>query len=194
MKRAGSLIGSLVLALAGCGLVSSPPINNPFGLEGQQTSINLGPSPAATGSLSVNTTFPDITLSLPVTPTGFNYNLAISGVALSGCPSTPPSSINVTMSLELTVSDNPPTGPREAEAKAENVQFTLTQSGSGYSVGNISNGSLSFSNLGTLLNILQSGGPNTATLSGTVNTTSNPDLAGCTMTITWGGGQGVLAF
>lgn len=196
MKRF-ALVGSVtIFTLAGCGLISSPPINNPFGLEGQQTTINLGPSSAATGTLSANATFNDETLSLPFNPTGFVYNLAISGVSLSGtnCPSPLPTRINVTMSLILTVSDNPSTGPREASATADNVQFTLTQSGSGYTVGSISNGSLSFSNLQTLLDILQTGGPNTASLDGTVNTTSTPDLAGCAMTITWGGGQGVLKF
>lgn len=196
MKRIALLGGVLALALAGCGLVSSPPITNPFGLEGQQTSINLGPSSAATGNLNVTATFNDITLNLPVTPTGFNYNLAISGVSLSGsgCPSTLPSSISVAMSLDLTVADNPSSGPRQATATASNVQFTLAQAGSSYTVSNISNGTLSFSNLSTLLDILQNGGQNSATLSGTVNTTSNPDLAGCTLTITWGGGQGVLRF
>lgn len=196
MKRL-ALAGSVaVFVLAGCGLISSPPIDNPFGLEGQQTTINLGPSSAATGTLSVNATFNDTALSLPVTPTGFVYNPAISGVSLSGtgCPSPLPTSISVTMSLTLTVSDNPPTGPRQASATASNVQFTLTQSGSGYTAGGLSSGSLSFSSLQTLLDILQNGGQNTASLSGTVNTTSNPDLAGCTMTITWGGGQGVLKF
>lgn len=196
MKRL-ALAGSLaVFVLAGCGLISSPPIDNPFGLEGQQTTINLGPSSAATGTLSVSATFNDTTLNLPVTPTGFVYNPAISGVSLSGtgCPSSLPTSINVTMSLTLTVSDNPPTGPRQASGTASNVQFTLTKSGNSYTVGSISSGSLSFSSLQTLLDILQNGGQNTASLSGTVNTTSSPDLAGCTMTITWGGGQGVLKF
>ncbi|MFN3392273.1 MAG: hypothetical protein ACK40N_10970 [Meiothermus ruber] len=195
MKRAGLLVGVLALAFAGCGLISSPPIDNPFGLQGQQTTINLGPSSAATGSLSVAATFNDTTLNLPVTPTGFNYSLAISGVTLSGsnCPSPLPSSISVSMNLSLTVSDNPPSGPRQASATANNVQFTLNQSGSSYTVANLS-ATLSFSNLQTLLDILQTGGQNTASLSGTVNTTSNPDLAGCTMTITWGGGQGILRF
>lgn len=194
MKPMALLGSALALALAGCGLISSPPINNPFGLEGQQTSITLGPSAAATGNLSVNATFNDLTLTLPTTPSGFTYNLAISGVSLSGSGCPTPSSINVAMSLTLTVSDNPASGPRQATATANNVQFTLTQSGSGYTVSNINNGSLSFSSLSTLLDILQNGGTNTASLTGTVNTTSNPDLAGCTLTITWGGGQGTLRF
>ncbi len=198
MKRL-ALLGSvsvMALVVAGCGMISSPPIDNPFGLAGQQSQISLGPSSAATGTLSINATFNDTTLNLPVTPTGFNYNLAISNVSLSGsgCPSTLPSSISVSMNISLSVSDNPPTGQRQASANASNVQFTLTQSGSNYTPSNFSNGTISFSNLNTLLDILQNGGQNTATLSGTVNTTSSPDLAGCTMTITWGGGQGVLRF
>ncbi|MCS7067883.1 MAG: hypothetical protein NZN28_04520 [Meiothermus sp.] len=194
MKRLALLGSVLALAFVGCGLISSPPIDNPFGLAGQQTQVSLGPNSQATGNLSVNATFNDATLNLPVTPTGFNYNLAVQNVSFSGCPSTPPQTVSVSMSVTATVSDNPSSGPRSATASANNVQFTLTQSGSSYTVSNLTGGTLSFSNLQTLLDILQNGGQNTASLSGTVNTTSNPDLAGCTMTITWGGGQGVLKF
>lgn len=193
MKQA-LLGGALALVLAGCGMIQSPPIENPFGLEGQQSQISLGPSSAATGSLNINASFNDITLNSPLTPTSFNYNLAISNVSFSGCPSNLPPKVTVSMNLSLVVSDNPASGPRQATATASNVQFTLNQSGSSYTVSNFSNGTMTFSSLQTLLNIIQNGGPNTATLSGTVNTTSSPDLAGCIMTITWGGGQGTLKF
>lgn len=195
MKRIASLSGLLALVFVGCGLISSPPIDNPFGLQGEQSTINLQ---AATGNATATATFNDITLNSPLTPTGFTYNLAISNVQFSGsgCPSSLPGSVQVKMDVSITVSDNPnPTsGPRTASARATNVQFNLNASGSGYTVSNLTGGSLTFSNLQTLLNILQDGGQNTATLNATVNTTSNPDLAGCTMTITWGGGQGVLKF
>ena len=195
MKRIASLSGVLALVFVGCGLISSPPIDNPFGLRGEQSTINLQ---AATGNATATATFNDITLNSPLTPTGFTYNLAISNVQFSGsgCPSSLPGSVQVKMDVSITVSDNPnPTsGPRTASARATNVQFNLNASGSGYTVSNLTGGSLTFSNLQTLLNILQDGGQNTATLNATVNTTSNPDLAGCTMTITWGGGQGVLKF
>jgi len=189
------MIKAWALVFVGCGLVSSPPIDNPFGLQGEQSTINLQ---AATGNATATATFNDITLNSPLTPTGFTYNLAISNVQFSGsgCPSSLPGSVQVKMDVSITVSDNPnPTsGPRTASARATNVQFNLNASGSGYTVSNLTGGSLTFSNLQTLLNILQDGGQNTATLNATVNTTSNPDLAGCTMTITWGGGQGVLKF
>ena len=195
MKRIASLSGLLALVFVGCGLISSPPIDNPFGLQGRQSTIDLQ---AATGTATATATFDDITLNSPLTPTGFTYNLAISNVQFSGsgCPSSLPGSVQVKMDVSITVSDNPnPTsGPRTASARATNVQFNLNASGSGYTVSNLTGGSLTFSNLQTLLNILQNGGENTATLNATVNTTSNPDLAGCTMTITWGGGQGVLKF
>ena len=177
----------------GCGLISSPPIDNPFGLQGQQSEIDLR---AATGNATATATFDDITLNSPLTPTGFTYNLAISNVQFggTGCPPSLPGSVQVKMDVSITVSDNPTSGPRTASAQATNVQFNLNASGSGYTVSNLTGGSLTFSNLQTLLNILQNGGENTATLNATVNTTSTPDLAGCTMTITWGGGQGVLKF
>ena len=177
----------------GCGLISSPPIDNPFGLQGQQSEIDLR---AATGNATATATFDDITLNSPLTPTGFTYNLAISNVQFSGsgCPSPLPTSVAVSANVTITVSDNPTSGQRTASAQATNVQFNLNASGSGYTVSNLTGGSLTFSNLQTLLNILQNGGENTATLNATVNTTSTPDLAGCTMTITWGGGQGVLKF
>ncbi len=196
MKRLGSA-GFLVLLLAACGLISSPPIDNPFGLAGQQTTFTLGPSSAATGTASVTTTFEDITnLNLPLNPTGFTYNLAIQGVTLSGtgCPSPLPSSVQVTMDVTLTVSDNPASGPRSTTATASNVQFTLSHSGSGnYSVSNLTAGSLNL-NVGQILDIIQTGGTNSASLQATINTTSTPDLAGCTLTLTWGGGTGVLKF
>jgi membrane-associated protease RseP (regulator of RpoE activity) len=193
MKRIASLSGLLALVFVGCGLISSPPIDNPFGLQGQQSTIDLQ---AATGTATATATFNDITLNSPLTPTGFTYNLAISNVQFSGsgCPSPLPTSVAVSANVTITVSDNPTSGPRTASAQATNVQFNLNASGSGYTVSNLTGGSLTFSNLQTLLNILQNGGENTATLNATVNTTSNPDLAGCTMTITWGGGQGVLKF
>jgi membrane-associated protease RseP (regulator of RpoE activity) len=198
MKRIASLSGLLALVFVGCGLISSPPIDNPFGLQGRQSTIDLGPSSEATGTATATVTFNDITLNSPLTPTGFTYNLAISNVQFSGsgCPSSLPGSVQVKMDVSITVSDNPnPTSrPRTASARATNVQFNLNASGSGYTVSNLTGGSLTFSNLQTLLNILQDGGQNTATLNATVNTTSNPDLAGCTMIITWGGGKGVLKF
>ena len=193
MKRIASLSGLLALVFVGCGLISSPPIDNPFGLQGRQSTIDLQ---AATGTATATATFDDITLNSPLTPTGFTYNLAISNVQFSGsgCPSPLPTSVAVSANVTITVSDNPTSGQRTASAQATNVQFNLNASGSGYTVSNLTGGSLTFSNLQTLLNILQDGGQNTATLNATVNTTSNPDLAGCTMTITWGGGQGVLKF
>jgi len=196
MKRITSLSGVLALVFVGCGLISSPPIDNPFGLQGQRSRIDLGPSSAATGTATATATFDDTTLNSPLTPTGFTYNLAISDVQFSGngCPSPLPTSVAVSANVTITVSDNPDSGPRTASAQATNVRFNLNASGSGYTVSNLTNGSLSFSNLQTLLNILQNGGKNTANLNATVNTTSTPDLAGCTMTITWGGGQGVLKF
>jgi membrane-associated protease RseP (regulator of RpoE activity) len=196
MKRIASLSGLLALVFVGCGLISSPPIDNPFGLQGQQSRIDLGPSSRATGNATATVTFNDITLNSPLTPTGFTYNLAISNVQFSGsgCPSSLPTSVAVSANVTITVSDNPTSGPRTASAQATNVQFNLNASGSAYTVSNLTGGSLTFSNLQTLLNILQNGGQNTATLNATVNTTSNPDLAGCTMIITWGGGKGVLKF
>ncbi|MDT7920034.1 MAG: hypothetical protein RQ868_05520 [Meiothermus sp.] len=196
MKRVALLGSVLALAFMGCGLISSPPIDNPFGLQGRQSTINLGPSAAATGTATATATFNDTTLNSPLTPTGFTYNLAISNVQFSGsgCPSPLPTSVTVSANVTITVSDNPASGPRTASAQANNVQFNLNASGSGYTVSNLTGGSLTFSNLQTLLNIIQNGGTNTATLNATVNTTSTPDLAGCAMTITWGGGQGVLKF
>ena len=193
MKRIASLSGLLALVFVGCGLISSPPIDNPFGLQGRQSTIDLQ---AATGTATATATFDDITLNSPLTPTGFTYNLAISNVQFSGsgCPSPLPTSVAVSANVTITVSDNPTSGQRTASAQATNVQFNLNASGSGYTVSNLTGGSLTFSNLQTLLNILQNGGQNTATLNANVNTTSTPDLAGCTMTITWGGGQGILKF
>jgi len=197
MKRVALLGSVLALAFVGCGLISSPPIDNPFQLNGKQTTINLGPSAAATGTASVTAIFDDLTnLNLPANPTGFTYNLAISSVSFGeGCPATIPSPISVTMSATLTVSDNGGAGgaQRSSTATANNVQFTLTSSGTQVTVGNLTNGTINL-NVGQILPIIQNGGQNTALLAAQITTVSTPDLAGCAMTITWGGGQGVLRF
>lgn len=195
MKRVALLGSVLALAFAGCGLISSPPIDNPFQLNGKQTTINLGPSAAATGTASVTATFDDLTnLNLPANPSGFSYNLVISNVSFGeGCPATIPSPINVTMSATLTISDGSGATARSAQSTANNVQFTLTSSGSQVTVGNLTNGTLNL-NVGQTLPIIQNGGQNTAVLAAQITTVSTPDLAGCAMTITWGGGQGVLRF
>lgn len=197
MKRVALLGSVLALAFAGCGLISSPPIDNPFQLNGKQTTINLGPSAAATGTANVTATFEDLTnLNLPANPSGFSYNLAISNVSFgAGCPATIPSPINVTMSATLTVSDNGGAGgaQRSSTASANNVQFTITSSGNQFTISNLTNGTLNL-NVGQILPILQNGGQNTAVLEAQITTVSTPDLAGCAMTITWGGGQGVLRF
>jgi len=163
----------------------------------KQTTFNLGPSGQATGTANVTATFEDLTnLNLPANPSGFTYNLAIASVSFgAGCPATIPSSINVTMSATLTVSDNGGQGntQRSSTATASNVQFTITSSGNQITVGNLTNGTLNL-NVGQTLPIIQNGGQNTATLAAQITTVSTPDLAGCSMTLTWGGGQGVLRF
>lgn len=194
MKRVALLGSVMALAFAGCGLISTPPINNPFQLEGKQTTINLVAS-QATGTANVTATFDDLTnLNLPANPSSFSYSLAISGVSFgAGCPATIPSPINVTMSATLTISDGSGATARSAQSTANNVQFTLTSSGSQVTVGNLTNGTLNL-NVGQTLPIIQNGGQNTAVLAAQITTVSTPDLAGCTLTITWGGGQGVLRF
>lgn len=194
MKRLALLGSVLALVFVGCGLISSPPIDNPFQLGGKSTTFNLV-SASATGSASVTATFEDLTnLNLPANPSGFSYNLAIQSVSFgAGCPATLPSPINVTMSATLTVSDGSGSTARSAQSTANNVQFTLTVSGNQVTVSNLTGGTLNL-NVGQILPIIQNGGTNTAVLAAQVTTVSTPDLAGCAMTITWGGGQGVLRF
>jgi type 1 fimbria pilin len=150
------------------------------------------------GEAQVTAIFDDLeNLNLPATPSSFTYTLEVSSASLSGCPNLPnlPTQIEVRMSARATVSDNNNgNGPRQASAEAQNVEFTLSLEGSSYRVGNLRNANVSFSNLQTLLDILKTGGQNTATLNANITTTSDPDLAGCTLTLTWGGGQGVLRF
>ncbi|GIW33309.1 hypothetical protein [Meiothermus sp.] len=194
MKRLALLGSVLALAFAGCGLISSPPIDNPFQLGGKSITFNLV-SASATGSANVTATFEDLTnLNLPANPSGFTYNLAIQSVSFgAGCPATIPSPINVTLNATLTVSDGSGATARSSTASASNVQFTLTNSGSQITVGNLTGGTLNL-NVGQILPIIQNGGTNTAVLAAQITTVSTPDLAGCAMTITWGGGQGTLKF
>jgi hypothetical protein len=185
----------LALVFAGCGLITSPPIDNPFQLAGKTTTFTLGPASQASGSVNVTASFEDLTnLNLPATPSSFTYNMAISSVSFGvDCPPTIPSPINVTLNATLTLSDGSGATARSAQANASNVQFTITTTGSQVTVGSLTNGSLNL-NVGQTLPIIQNGGTNTAVLAAQITTQSTPDLAGCTVTITWGGGQGVLRF
>jgi hypothetical protein len=198
MKRFVALGALTALVLAGCGLISSPPIGNPFNLNGKQTSFTLGPNATAVGNAEVTTTFDNLKdlSNLPATPSSFTYNLGINAVAFgTGCPTPIPSPIQVTLNAEIQVSDSDSQGnPRTASASVTGASFTITTSGSQVSVGSISNGSITFSNLSTLIDILKSGSTNNAELKATLTTQSTPDLAGCTLTVTWGGGSGVLKF
>ncbi|WP_299429533.1 hypothetical protein [uncultured Meiothermus sp.] len=195
MKRVALLGSVLALAFAGCGLITTPPIANPFQLAGKTTTFTLGPTSQASGTANVTATFDDLTsLNLPAAPSDFTYNMAISSVSFGqGCPATIPSPISVTLNATLTLSDGSGATVRSAEATATNVQFTITTTGSQVTVGSITNGALNL-NVGQTLPIIQNGGTNTAVLAAQITTQSTPDLAGCSMTITWGGGQGVLRF
>lgn len=95
MKRVVLLGSVLALAFTGCGLISSPPIDNLFQLADKTTTFTLGPASQATGTARVTAIFDDLTsLNLPANPSGFFYNLAISGVSFgAGCPAPTPSSI-----------------------------------------------------------------------------------------------------
>lgn len=97
------------------------------------------------------------------------------------------------MSATLTISDGSVPGVRSAQSSLDKVQFTITTSGSQVTVGSLTNGTFNL-NVGQTLPIIQNGGQNTAELAAQITTDSNPDLAGCSLTITWGGGQGVLRF
>jgi hypothetical protein len=201
MKRFVALGALTALVLAGCGLISSPPIDNPFNLNGKQTSFTLGPNATAVGNAEVTTTFDNLKdlSNLPATPSSFTYNLGISAIAFgTGCPTTIPSPIQVTLNATVEVSDTDGGTTRTASASTTEAKFTITASGGTVTVGNISNGSMTFSNLGTLINILSTGtGANTAKLTASLITSSTPDLASggpCTLVVTWGGGSGVVKF
>lgn len=196
MQKRVSLGILTVFLLGGCGLLSSPPIADPFGLEGKTSTFTLGPNPQAVGQATVSATFDNITLDLPATPTGFTYDPSITKVEFgAGCPNPLPSSIGVTLNATATVSDTDASGnPRSATASVQDASFTVTTGGGSVSVSPISGGSMNFSNLGTLLDILRGGGQNTVQLQASLTTQSTPDLAGCTLTVTWGGGSGVVRF
>ncbi|WP_276959169.1 hypothetical protein [Allomeiothermus silvanus] len=197
MKNRMALSVMVAAALAGCGLISSPPIDNPFGLEGKQSTFTLTSSAQAVGNATITATFENLTnLNLPANPTSFTYNPSVKNITFGqGCPTPIPSTIQVTLNATVQVFDTDSQGgPRTASASVTGASFTVTTSGGQASVGNISNGSMTFSNLGTLIDILKTGSANSANLTATLTTSSTPDLAGCTLTVTWGGGSGVLKF
>lgn len=195
MKKLLAVLGA-GLVIAGCSSIIPPiTINNAFGLQGKTTTINLGASSQATGTINVTATFDDIqNLTVPLSPQSFNLKLAIQAVSFgAGCPNPLPSSVSVTIpSVNATLSDGSGQSARNATASATNVQFTVTVSGGTASVGSITNDTLTFTSPSTLLSILQTGGTNTATLAATLNAVSTPDLAGCSMTVTWGNVAGEI--
>jgi hypothetical protein len=185
------LLGSLLsVALVGCGLVSLPPIANPFGLDGKTTVVALGASAQASGTATVSAQFEDLK-DLPSVFSSMNYQAAIQSVSLSGCPASPPATVAVTFSLDLTVSDGAGASARTVSASVSGAKFNLSISGTSVSVSNVVIPDL-VPALASLQPILQNGGTNTAQMVATLNTVSSPDLAGCTMNITWGGGNAVL--
>jgi hypothetical protein len=188
MKRIillGSLLGTV---LVGCGLISLPPIANPFGLQGKTTAITLGASAQATGTATVSATFADLT-DLNSAVSSLEYKADIQSVSFSGngCPASIPSPIKVTLDATLKVSD----ATSNVSTSASGVTFDLTVTGTSVAISNLNFPSL-IPAYAALKPILTTGGTNTAELTVKVVTLSTPDLAGCTMNVTWGGGSATL--
>lgn len=206
MKRYLVFGSLLALALAGCGALNSliPAQPNPIGLQGQSFSIPLGPSTAAVGSATLAPTlFDDIDPSKfsSITPKSIDITLEFASASVGGscaAASNPPASINVSYSgFDVTLSDSGGTGGAVRTVTLPNPSlsgsFTLTKSGGGYSVGNVNPNPLfaiAGSNFTTAWQILTTGGQNTVSAKASFTTTSTPDLAGCTLILTMGGGQG----
>ena len=206
MKRSLVLGGLIAFVLAGCGALNSliPAQPNPIGLQGQSFSIPLGPSTAAVGSATLQpTTFADIDPSKfnSITPKSIDITLEFASAGLGGsCPaaSNPPATINVSYSgFDVTLSDSGGTGGAVRTITLPNPalsgSFTLTKSSSGYSVSNVKPNplfSINGSDFTAAWQILTTGGQNTVSAKASFTTTSTPDLAGCTLTLTMGGGQG----
>jgi len=184
------------LVLAGCGLISTPPINDPLKLDGKTisasfplvTAIKANPKPSiATFTFDNLTDLP----SLSTTPSGFELRIGFSSGEVTGS-CTAPNTINVSLtSISFQVSDDQGTvaiggGP---------VTFKLNKgTGSAYTVSNLSTTALGFTqgSVGTLLNILKAGGKNT--LQGSMDVEVDDALAGCTLTLTLGGTTGTIKF
>lgn len=195
MKR-NWILGTAALLLAACGtgLIPPIPIDNALNIQGQKTTFTLNAAASqATGTIKVSGDFADkADLSIPVTPSKFNVILDIQNIEFgAGCPVTIPSSIAVTIpTVTATVSD----ASGSSTATATNVKFNIVKSGNTFTVDSISNGTITFGDVGKLLGILQKGGTNTGTLEATINTTSTPDLGNCSMTVTWGNVKGSVQF
>lgn len=208
MKRSLVAGGVMALVLAGCGALNSliPAQPNPIGLEGQSFSIPLGPKAAAVGSATLAPTpFADIDASKfsSLTPKSIDITLEFANASVGGscaAVSNPPTTINVSYTgFSVTLSDNGGAGGAVRTITLPNPalsgSFTLTKNRGGYSVGNVNPNpllSISGSDFATVWSILTTGGQNTVTAQSSFTTTSTPDLAGCTLTLTMGGGQGTV--
>lgn len=189
--------GFLALVLSGCGVLNNliQPVNNPLGLEDRVLSVNLGPSQAATGNASATATFADIT-DKAITDALSNIKSVVNQIAFksgtltgTGCPATLPTTVTVNVtSLSIKVF-NTSAGVGSAVSIDTTGSLTLTKGTSNYTVSNANIGATTISSPSTLLAILTAGGENTAQATATLNTTSNPDLAGCTLSLTFDKGS-----
>lgn len=221
MQRRSRLVPIATLALGfglfltACGLIPPIDVQDPFGLDGQQITVALGPVPAALAPLAVDGTasetftFDDADLGdLPLDPSQITNEIGFAAITLDR--EDGPSVITLTdITVTLRVWQNGATydtAPADQRAQASFVassgSVTLNSTGNGVGVTNYAvDGSdvvgvlsMTGSDVGHLLKILAEL-PSTNSGSLTVTLQADPDeLAGGTLTIELDAATGQITF
>lgn len=203
------------LFLAACGLIPPIDVTDPFGLDGQQITVALGPGPAALtplavdGSASETFTFDDADLGdVPIDPNQITNELGFAAITLDredGPAVITLSDITVTVRVWQNGASYD-AAPADQRAQASFVGsgggVTLNSTGNGVGVTNYQVGgsdvvgvlSMTGSDVGHLLTILAEI-PSTNSGSLTLSLQADPDeLAGGTLTIELDAATGQIKF
>ena len=194
-------------AFVACGLVPDQVVKNPVGLKGQTATVTLAKpatatraglskqaiTVASTGAVSGSGSFADDPNlgNLPINPSKYLVDLDFSGASFTNCPASVPDPIAVEFTnFKVVIKD----AAAQANVTFGTSSVTLSKTASGYSVTK-PNPALSaeVDSVANLIKVLKEGGQNTATVTGTINT-DKAELIGCTMSLTFGEGQGTIKF
>lgn len=189
--------------LAGCGLLPPIALTNPLGLDGKTLAVTLdatGSTPITTrvagvGTANLTSTFED-SASVPVAPSKIDLAVELKSLTISaGCNAAVGlTSLKVSLTnFKLDLSDGAGATLRNFGVTLTNADFTVNPSGG--TVINLPAVAATFNfvvnNVQVVKDILTTlPTPNTVKVSTSIAT--NPPLAGCTITFTFGAGSGSI--
>jgi hypothetical protein len=198
MKRMAITLGTLALALSSCGLIPPITLTDPLGLDGKEYKVSLNAAAQAVASFDQTYTFADQSFEVPIIPSSFSVAVGFREVRFDNkacsAKNNPPQSIDIAikkLSIDLADVASPSSGQK---AVFSDFNFTATRNATGgYDVsGDVKLPEALFASVPSVIKILKEGGENQTRVAFDVNTTSNPDLAGCDVILVFNGGTGKL--